>query len=262
MQLAIHLAGVDGQFATHFDFAFAPHHALEHDVVGVRIDVQVVANANGLNQKAQFGRQFFTHAFDAAHQFAASVLVDQRNQAVANLQTTQLDLVHIVPVQIFGGLGGGSGLCHRFLGGFFFHFTANHHQAQTRSSSGQGDEHHVGHAGHQAQNGQDDGRYEQGGWIGKLGARLLGNGLGSGDAGDDDGGGQRQQQRRNLRHQSVTNGEQGVNLACFSDRQIVLHHANGQTADQVDQQNQQASNGITTDKLRGTVHGAKEIGFL
>ena len=157
MQLSIHLTGIDGQFATHFDFAFATHHALEHDVVGIRIDVQVVANTHGLDQKAQLGGQFFTYPFDAAHEFAACFRVDQGDQAIANFQTNQIYLVHIVPVQIFGGFGGGGRLGHRFLGGFFFHFAANHQQTQTCSDCRQGDEHQIGHAGHQTQNGQDDG---------------------------------------------------------------------------------------------------------
>ena len=52
---AIHLAGVDGQFHAHLDLAFATHHALEHDVVAVGIDVEVVADAHRLHQKTQLG---------------------------------------------------------------------------------------------------------------------------------------------------------------------------------------------------------------
>ena len=42
----------------------------------------------------------------------------------------------------------------------------------------------------------------------------------------------------------------------------MLCDTDDQTADQVDQQNQQAGHGVTTHKFRGTVHGAEEVRFL
>ena len=86
-QLAIHMTRIDRQLTADFDFALATHHAFEHDVVSVWVDVQVITDTHGLNQEAQLGRQFFTHAFDAGHQLAASFSVDQGNQAVTNFQT-------------------------------------------------------------------------------------------------------------------------------------------------------------------------------
>ena len=42
----------------------------------------------------------------------------------------------------------------------------------------------------------------------------------------------------------------------------MLAHTNGQATNQVDDQNEQAGNRVTRHKLRGTVHGAKEVRFL
>ncbi len=42
----------------------------------------------------------------------------------------------------------------------------------------------------------------------------------------------------------------------------VLEHADGDTADQVDEQDQQAGDGVTTDELAGAVHRAVEVGLL
>ena len=42
----------------------------------------------------------------------------------------------------------------------------------------------------------------------------------------------------------------------------MLEHTNGQAANQVDQQNQYARNGVTADKFGSTVHGTEEVGFL
>ena len=175
MQFAIDLSGVDRQFTADFDLALATHHAFEHDVVAVGVDVQVIANTHRLHQKAQLCRQFFAHPFDTAHQFTAGFRVDQGNQTIANFQADQIDLVDIVPVQIFGSFGRSGGLRHGFLRGFFFHLALDHQQAQPRGGSSQADEHQMRHAGHQSQYDQNNGRYKQRRRIGQLRTGLLGN---------------------------------------------------------------------------------------
>ena len=65
-----------------------------------------------------------------------------------------------------------------------------------------------------------------------------------------------------MRNQAVANGQQRVNATGVAQRQTVLANANGQAADQVDEQNQQAGNGVTADEFGGTVHGAEEVRLL
>ena len=153
-ELAIHLARVDGQITAHFDIALAPDNAFENNAIRIRIDVEVIANANGLDQKAQFGRQFLSDTFDSTHELATGFRVHQGNEAVADIEANQVDLVNVVPVQFFGRLH--FGRIHLRLDlGLFFDFTANHHESNTRSGRGQGHKDHVWHARHQAQDGQN-----------------------------------------------------------------------------------------------------------
>ena len=42
----------------------------------------------------------------------------------------------------------------------------------------------------------------------------------------------------------------------------MLHHADAQTADQIDQQDQHAGQGITAHELAGTIHGAVEVSLF
>ena len=65
-----------------------------------------------------------------------------------------------------------------------------------------------------------------------------------------------------MRDQAVTDGQQGIELAGFSDRQVVLGDTDDQTTDQVDQQNQQTGHGVTAHEFRGAVHRTEEVRFL
>ena len=174
-QRAVYLARVDGQLAAHLDLAFATHHALQDDVVGVGVDVQGIANAHRLNQKAQFGRQFFAHPFDAVHQLTAGVGVDQGNQAVANFQTNQIHLVDIVPIQFFhfgfGSAGGtrGAGGGRTALTQTCRPILAFDDQPANRGTrQAQGQKHQVRHTGHDAQQSQNTGGHEQSRGVGQL----------------------------------------------------------------------------------------------
>ncbi|MNH01918.1 hypothetical protein D3C79_611430 [compost metagenome] len=65
-----------------------------------------------------------------------------------------------------------------------------------------------------------------------------------------------------MRHQTVTDGQQRVDLARFAERHAVLQHADQHAADEVDEQDQQAGDGIAAHELAGTVHRAVELGLL
>ena len=63
-------------------------------------------------------------------------------------------------------------------------------------------------------------------------------------------------------HQTIANGQQGVVLRRIRGTQVVLQHANGDTAEHVDKQNENAGYGVAAHELAGTVHGPVEIGLL
>ena len=68
-------------------------------------------------------------------------------------------------------------------------------------------------------------------------------------------------QRRHLRHQRIPDGQQHIIVGSRGHGQVVLHHADDQAAHQVDDQNQDAGNGIAPHELGRTVHRTVEIGF-
>jgi len=65
-----------------------------------------------------------------------------------------------------------------------------------------------------------------------------------------------------LGNKTVANSEEHINFRCLAKFESVLRYPDEQTAHNVDQQNKHASDRITADKLRGTVHGAEKIGLL
>jgi len=79
---------------------------------------------------------------------------------------------------------------------------------------------------------------------------------------DHHGGCHRNQQARNLGYQCITDGQQNIAVGGLLGRKIVLQHADGKTAHDVDQQNQNAGHGIAAHKLGGAVHRAEKVGFL
>ena len=167
----VDFAGIDGQLTAHFDFTTTTHHPVQNDVVSVGLQIQRIANSHGLHQKTQLRRQLFPHPFDAGHQLPTRLHVDQGNQAIANFQTDQVHLLDIIPVQLLGAFVGGQSRSGRRL--LEQHLLAHDHEGHTRRGGSQCQEHQMGHARHQSQNGQNAGRNEQGRHIRELRGRLL-----------------------------------------------------------------------------------------
>src|SRR5690606_6970760 len=83
-----------------------------------------------------------------------------------------------------------------------------------------------------------------------------------GHAGYDHAGSGGNDERRNLRDQAVTDGQDRVDLGCLTERQPVLAHADDESADDADHQNQQTGDGIAPHELARTVHGAVKLSLL
>ena len=116
------------------------------------------------------------------------------------------------------------------------------------------------HARHQAHGNHDACRYRQRLGRGEhLPVDLLPHVLGTGNAGHHDGGGRRQQERRDLRNEAVTDGQQGINLPRLAEAHAVLRHADADAADEVDEQNQQAGDGVAANELARTVHRTVKV---
>ncbi len=82
-----------------------------------------------------------------------------------------------------------------------------------------------------------------------------------GGAGDDDAGGDRDQQRRDLRGETVADGQQRVLVGGFAEAEVALEHADDDPADEVDAGDDQRRHGVAFDELGGAVHGAVEVGL-
>ena len=65
-----------------------------------------------------------------------------------------------------------------------------------------------------------------------------------------------------MRNQSVTNGQQRVARESVSETHTPLGHADGKTAHDIDHGDDHRRHGITSNKLRSTVHGSVKVGFL
>ena len=92
--------------------------------------------------------------------------------------------------------------------------------------------------------------------------RLVGRAVDAG-LGDQQAGGDRDDQRRDLRDQAVADGQQGVGVRRL--RRSVRpcwHDADDDAADDVDEGDEQAGDGVAAHELRGTVHGAEEGAFV
>ncbi len=117
------------------------------------------------------------------------------------------------------------------------------------------------HAGHHAEQGEDDRDRRPGAGRAELAADLAGEIHARGDAGDDGGGGDRQHQRRDLRDQRVTDREQHIIMRGIADRHAVADRTEDQAADDVGGEDQQAGDRVALHELGRTVHRAVEIGF-
>ena len=94
------LPGIDRELALGIDHALAHRHAGEIDAIGVRRQVEVVADVHGLHQEAEILRELAAHAVNARQQIAALRLVDQRHQAIADFQADDVDRLHVFPRQL------------------------------------------------------------------------------------------------------------------------------------------------------------------
>ena len=91
--------------------------------------------------------------------------------------------------------------------------------------------------------------------------RLVGGAADAG-LGDQQAGRGGDDQRRDLRHQTVADGQQRVGLRGFAEAEALLGHADDDSADDVDEDDQQAGDGVAAHEFRGAVHRAEEAAFV
>ena len=70
------------------------------------------------------------------------------------------------------------------------------------------------------------------------------------------------EKRRHLADQAVADRELREDLGGLGERHAVLDHADDKPADDVDERDDDAGDGVAADELAGTVHGPVEVGLL
>ncbi len=118
------------------------------------------------------------------------------------------------------------------------------------------------HAGHEPEHRENRrGDHQRLGLAEELRQELRAGGFALADARHDETGSRRDHQRGNLRHQAVADGEQHVVVRGLRERQVVLQHADGEPAEDVDEEDQDPGDGVAAHELRRAVHRAVEVGL-
>ncbi len=73
---------------------------------------------------------------------------------------------------------------------------------------------------------------------------------------------QRDDEGGNLADQPVADGQLGVELQAVHEPPVLLDHADIQAAEDVDERDDDAGDGVAADEFAGTVHGPVKVGFL
>ena len=78
---------------------------IDHQMVGIWLKIQVVADTYRLHKEAKFGRQLLTDAFHTCEQLPTGLGVNQWDQSIPDLKTHEIDLAYVFPVNLLFFLG-------------------------------------------------------------------------------------------------------------------------------------------------------------
>ena len=81
------------------------------------------------------------------------------------------------------------------------------------------------------------------------------------ERGDNEAGGDGDDEGGDLTDQAVADGELGEDVEAGAEVPLVFEDADGETAEDVDDGDDDAGDGVAADELGGTVHGSVEVGF-
>ena len=279
-QLAHRGAAGQRQLAVGVDGVLGHDRLPDADAIGVGGKVQVVAHPHGGHDEAHGLGHLAPDAGDPRHQRAALGLVDQRDQAIADL-----DRDAGVIGDILGGddgravLGlarrgrqrgtlapraGQRGLAARTRRALRVVLVRDAAERPARGPRrrGEAEEQERGHPRHKADDRQHRGNRHPGARQADLLADMAREIRVRGHAGDDDRRGDGQEQRRDLRHQAVADGQQNVGFRRRAEGQAELAGADDDAADDIGREDQDTGDRIALHELGGTVHRAVEIRLL
>ena len=243
------------------DLAAAGFHFLDLDHVTVGVELDVVEDAHRRHDEAHFGRERAAQRLDLLGEPFSGGGIDQRQQRIAELD---FQVVHLQRRRhrlfrrrrLFG-----VGLLR--LGRDRPLAAAIDHVSEARRAAAEREKRDHRYARQQRHHQHHRGRHAERLRIaGKLLEQRLVGGAGDAGLGDQQAGGDRNDQRRHLRDQAVADAEQRVGVGGLGEAQPLLHDADDHAADHIDQQDEQAGDGVAAHEFRGAIHGAEEAGFV
>ena len=136
--------------------------------------------------------------------------------------------------------------------------------AEPGDGEGQGEQLRLGETGDEGEQEDQPARHEQGLGLGEelaadLRAHIF---LGIAGTGDEDTGRDGDDERGDLGDETVTDGQDAVDLQGFPGRDAVLGDADDGTAHDVHHGHDHAGDAVALDELHGAVHGAEHLAFL
>ena len=254
-------ARVNRQPAAGVRITAADFHPFHQDAVARGREIHIVPDVDHRRQEAHILGEFFTNAADTAKQLTILLEIHHRDQAVPHFHPQRIFELYVVP----GGFHRLGVLRHfdRRRLCFRLRFPATHPPGKPQQRSGEQQEYQVWHARHHTEQAQHRrGEQHNARVAEELPHHLLAHVLIGTDASHNHARRGGDHKRRDLRHQTVTNGQQRIAFRRVAHVHAVLQHADEQAADDVNHHDQNARDGVTAHKLTRTVHGAIEICLL
>ncbi len=258
-------AGVEGEEEAGHDLGAGDLGAAELDDVLVGREPDVVADADGRDEDAELERGLLAEHGDALEEVAALRLVDEGDEGVADLELDGVDLEEVAhgAVLALGRLG-----LHRLLGHLRLLgpplLAGGRHAGERAGDGAEGEEGEGGEAGYEGE-GAEHPRGDP------HGARVRAELRGEGGAhphprarrgGDHEARRGADDERRHLRDEPVAHREDGVVGERLLDGEAALHHPDEDSADDVDDGDEEPGDGVALHELGGAVHRAVEVGEL
>ena len=224
--------------------------AFELDDIGIGLDLDVVADTDGRDDKPEFKRTLPPNHDDAVEQIAALSRIDERDEAVADLEFHRIDLQE--RDDVLGRRCFFFRLCLLLDLLDFLHrrLTAVEVPRNERAGTGKRKERDARKPGHNGKEEQDARKDHKDAIVAE---ELLDEVAAEVPlrcrTGHDDTGRRRDEQCRNLRDESLADGEQRVGLECLCRVHVALEHADDEAAADVDHHDDDRRDRIALDEL-------------
>src|SRR5579883_570045 len=227
-----------------------------HDIA-VGAELHVVLDAHRREDETHLARELATERLDLIGEAMAARVVDERDEAVAELDADVIELESRRD-RLLGGTRRLAGLLLA-LPLRLLRAAADEQPGGATGGAREEKERHHRHAGQERQAAGEEGAHAEGlGVAAELAEELLVRRAHGAGLGDDEARRGRDDERRDLGDEAVADGEQRVGVGRLGEAEPVLRHADDDAADDVDEGDQEAGHRVAAHEFRGAVHRAEE----